>query len=200
MAELCPRDTSPQKRQRRQNAADGEAYPCKEENNMWYAVQVTSGQEFVVKGWVDKTCLAEECFIPIREIQKKYRGKWNLVKEQMTPGYLFVITDTPELLMERLYTIPRFAKLLGWSDMGFIPLSEKEINILQHFGDSNHISHLSQVEVSEGNHVRVIAGDLKNFEGDIVRIDLHRRIAVVRIPFMGKTADIHLGIDLVKKV
>lgn len=167
---------------------------------MWYAIQVISGQEFIVKRWIEKTGLAEDCFIPIRELQKKYQGSWKLVKEKLIPGYLFVVTENPVQMMLKLYAIPRFTKLLGRTDQGFLPLSEQEIDFLKRFGDEQHVSHLSKVEVTEGDRVRVLDGDLKNFEGEIVRINLHRRTAVVRIPFMGKTADIYLGIELVQRV
>lgn len=166
---------------------------------MWYAMQVFSGQEQILKLWIDRMSLARECFIPVRELKKKYHGSWNTVKEKVFPGYVFVVTDHAMEMQGKLKEVPRFARILGATENGFIPLSEDEIRFISRFGGEDHVSHLSRVTVEEGNHVKILDGDLMNYEGDIVKVNLHKRIAIVRVPFMGGTADIHLGIDIVEK-
>ena len=55
---------------------------------------------------------------------------------------------------------------------------------------------LSQVIVEE-NAVRILSGPLKNMEGYIRKIHLHRRIAEVVVDFMGKKTVVYLGIEMV---
>lgn len=168
---------------------------------MWYVIQVTSGQEHCTKELIEKWITGEwieQCFIPMRERRIKYHGEWKLVQEKLFPGYVFIVTDFPEEVFQRLKTITRLAKFLGNTDAGFIHLSEKETDFICRFGDRNHVSHLSQVEIQEGSHVRIVSGDLLNYEGDIVRINLHKRIAVVRVEFMGSAVDLHLGIEILR--
>ena len=56
---------------------------------------------------------------------------------------------------------------------------------------------ISRVSVSEDDKITILSGPLKNMEGCIKKIDLHRRIAKVEVDFM-KTV-IHLGIEMVEK-
>lgn len=175
----------------------------------WYVIQVVGGQEHIVKNLISKCfsekryqteALIEECFIPMRERKVKYQGAWRLVQERVLPGYVFIVTTKPETVFYELKQVPRFTSLLGKSDMGFIPLNEQEVHFLSRFGDRDHVSHLSQVMVEKGNKIRILEGDLKNFEGEIVKINLHKRIAIVRVPFMGSSVDVHLGIEIVERV
>ncbi len=53
--------------------------------------------------------------------------------------------------------------------------------------------------VSEGDVVTVVDGPLKDLEGHVKKIHLHRRIAEVEVNFMGRKTVIHLGIELVGK-
>ena len=58
---------------------------------------------------------------------------------------------------------------------------------------------LSQVSVSENDEITILSGPLKNMEGCIKKIDLHRRIAKVEVDFMNRKTVIHLGIEMVEK-
>ncbi|MGN0396164.1 MAG: antiterminator LoaP [Coprococcus sp.] len=170
---------------------------------MWYVIQVTGGQEHITKELMMHKVsaeLLEECFIPMRERRIKYQGSWKLVKEKLFPGYVFVVTDAPDKIYEQLKGIARFTRLLGNTDAGFIALSPSEVEFIKSFGDEEHISHLSQIEVSEGNQVRIVSGPLLNQEGRIVKINLHKRIAVVRVEFMGRGVDVYMGIEVLEKV
>ena len=63
-----------------------------------------------------------EIFTPHWENQKKIQGEWKELTGVIFPGYLFVITETPELLYETLKRIPRLTRLLGtgerWTGLG----------------------------------------------------------------------------------
>lgn len=69
---------------------------------------------------------------------------------------------------------------------------------MQTAGDGMEVE-LSQVAVSEDDVVTILSGPLKNMEGYIRKIDLHRRIAKVEVDFMNRKTVIHLGIEMVKK-
>ena len=169
---------------------------------MWYVIQVISGQEQLGHQLMHEIIgdtLIQDCFIPMRERKIKLHGTWQRITERLFPGYLFIVTDAPAEVYEALKKVPRFTRLLGNTDAGFIPLTEKEIAFLSKFGDENHLSHLSQVEVEEGNKVRIVSGNLLDYEGQIVKINLHKRIAVVQVEFMGQKVNVHLGIEILEK-
>lgn len=58
---------------------------------------------------------------------------------------------------------------------------------------------ISQVSVAEDDVITILSGPLKNMEGCIKKIDLHRRIAKVEVDFMNRKTVIHLGIEMVGK-
>ena len=57
---------------------------------------------------------------------------------------------------------------------------------------------LSQIQ-ADGDAITILSGPLKNMEGYIRKIHLHRRIAEVEVDFMGRKTVIHLGIEMVGK-
>ena len=58
---------------------------------------------------------------------------------------------------------------------------------------------LSQIRIDEGNEIRIVSGPLKNMEGMIRKIHLHRRMAEVEVPFMNQRTVIYLGIELLER-
>ena len=58
---------------------------------------------------------------------------------------------------------------------------------------------LSQISIDEGNEIRIVSGPLKNMEGMIRKIHLHRRMAEVEVPFMNQRTVIYLGIELLER-
>lgn len=151
--------------------------------------------------------LYKECFHPIRRVKKKIRGEWKELREKLLPGYVFITSDDVRELYQKLRYVPAFTKMLGKDGEGFIPLSDHEVDWLERItgddaSDGNNSSkevELSQVSASEDDVITILSGPLKNMEGCIKKIDLHRRIAKVEVDFMNRKTVIHLGIEMVGK-
>ena len=169
---------------------------------MWYVIQTVGGQEQAVRALIERQLsgarsdLVEQCFIPMRERTIKRGGEWKLVQEKLFPGYVFVVTEDAQRLLQELKAFPRFMRLLGESRNGFVPLCAEEVDFIRRFEDSGHIARLSQVEVCEGRQIRVLSGALLNCEGMITKVNLHKRVAQVRMSFMGRPVDVFLGFEL----
>ena len=169
---------------------------------MWYVIQTVGGQEQAVRRMIehqhsgDRGGQVEQCFIPMRERTVKRGGEWRLVQEKLFPGYVFVVTEDAQKLLQSLKSILRFTRLLGTGTNEFVPLEPEEIAFLQRFEDSGHVARLSKVEVVEGGRIRILSGALLNCEGMITKVHLHRRVAEVRTQFMGRTVDLYLGFEL----
>ena len=95
--------------------------------------------------------------------------------------------------------VPKLTKLLGDNEGSFIPLKEKEVYFIQRWGGNDHVANISKVIIEKGNKVRILEGNLKDYEGEIIKVNLHKRIAVVRTTFMGSTTDVHMGIEILQK-
>lgn len=212
---------------------------------MWYVMQVISGREehtvLMVKRTLSRGIL-KYCFVPMRRMKKKYRGEWLEITEKLFPGYVFLVSEQPQLLYDELKNIPALTKLLGSCEEYFTPLSDEDVRFLrklQDMEDSQNIRvhdmrdmqnvcraaqkelwnakdvrsvlqktqgekdrekylevRLSRVVVGKEGKLRIISGPLKNLEGQIRKINLHKRIAVVEAEFMGSKSLIHLGIEI----
>lgn len=64
------------------------------------------------------------------------------------------------------------------------------------FGNDEHKAVISKVVIEEGKRVGIIKGQLKVYKEDVVRMNLHKREAVVQVRFMGKPAEMKLGIEI----
>jgi transcriptional antiterminator NusG len=187
---------------------------------MWLVMQVVSGREGHTVLLMERLLsggVLEKCFVPMRRMKKKYQGSWKEITEKLFPGYVFLISKQPQLLYDELKRIPALTKLLGSCEEYFTPLSEDDVRLLRGLQDMQDPEKepnrdwircnqqetpavgLSRVVVGEKNQIKIISGPLKNLEGRIKKINLHKRIAVVETEFMGNQSLIHLGIEIADK-
>lgn len=166
-----------------------------------YVIQVAGGREERARELVLKILpdVAEDCYTPAYEAMKKVRGEWRLVRGLLFPGYIFVQTSDPVELANRLAGVPAFTRLLGGSDDQFIPLTDDEVTWLNAFTDvETHVLGMSE-GVIEGDRVLVTRGPLRGHEAQIVRVDRHKRIALLRVQMFGSTKDLKVGLEIVRK-
>lgn len=169
---------------------------------MWYVIQTLSGKEEETANMIRKTVSSyyiEECFVPKRERLKKFHGIWHKEEEILFQGYVFTVSKRPKELYQELKYIPRLTKILGKEGQYFYSLSEKDERIVRGIGDKMHKTSLSKIEVEEGKKIQVIEGPLKDYVGDMVKVNLHKREVVVRVEFMGRTMELKMGIEMVKR-
>lgn len=140
--------------------------------------------------------LVEACIIPLKEREKKFHGSWHLVTERVYPGYLFLKTEDAEQLFFQLKQIPKLTKLLGDAELTFDSLTDEEAAFVENLGGAEHVVQLSPVAVDKDGNVTVLGGELKKYEERIKKIDLHKRIAVVRTTIGETEKEIYLGIVL----
>ena len=174
-----------------------------EDTEPYYVIQVAPGAESrteaLIRGRVDAG-LYGRCFYPLRHVRKKFRGEWKDIHEKLIPGYVFVTSSRVEELYWELKRVPVLTKVLGRSDGDlFIPLAVGEAEWLEKVTAGGEEVGLSLVTVSEGDAVTILEGPLKDMEGYIRKINLHRRIAEVEVDFMGRKTVIHMGIEMVGK-
>lgn len=167
---------------------------------MWYVIQTCGGEEEKTADLIRKrvpSYYMEDCFIPKRERMKKFHGCWNKVEEILFHGYVFVVSRQPEDLYRELQRIPKLTKILGREKDYFIALNEEEEQLVQRLGDREHKTSLSKVAITEGNQVRVIDGPLKDYMGNVVKVNLHKREVVVKVAFMGREIELFMGVEMV---
>jgi len=167
----------------------------------WYAVQVRSGKEDEIVNacqiYVDNHAL-NECFIPRCKKMKKFRGKWHNVEEILFKGYVFMITDYIDELYIELKKIPDLTKILGNDGENIYPIRKEEAMFLTRFGGKNHMVDISYGFI-EGDVIRISDGPLMGQEGNIIKIDRHKRIAYINVSLFDRETTVQVGLEIISK-
>lgn len=174
---------------------------------MYYVIHVPTGKEEklidAIKNKLHKHNDVE-VFSPYRKSLRKYKGEMKEVVERCFPGYLFVETSNPKALFYDLYWVEGYTKLLGREGItyNFTPLNEEEsrmIDILYN-KNNNRTTEISDIEVNEGQIVKVLDGPLDGLEGIIKKVNLHKRQVVISFPFCNRNVEATLGINIITKI
>lgn len=141
---------------------------------------------------------AGRCFHLTRLRNKKYGGKWRIVREALLPGYVFVVTDEPEQLYRELRKAPGCG-LLGDSGGGVATLGRREADFMKKIsGSGSRVGEipLSRIAVGEDGNIAVLSGPLLSVGDRVRKIDLHRRTAEVEAELMGQKRRLYLGVEI----
>ena len=172
---------------------------------MYYVIQVKTGNEDKtieeIQRFNTNTSSDFEIFTPSRQMLRKIKGEYKTVTERCFPGYIFVKTDDPKKLFYDLYWVPEFTKLLGREDKStyfFNPLREEEermIDILYRKEDDRSTA-ISDIEVQEGDKIRILNGPLRDMEGFIKKTNFHKRKVIIEIPLFNRMVEVSVGIKV----
>lgn len=148
----------------------------------WYAVHVAQGSEEATarkcRQLVSSDVL-EECFVPKYEKYLKRNGSWRLVVDPLFSEYFFVATRDVRALSKELGRLSFPAVLIGGTDEGYAPLSFGVQAWLEGAFDDAHVLRASEGAIEQGV-LKVKSGPLRGREGDVRKINRHKRMAYVR--------------------
>lgn len=182
---------------------------------MYYVLQVAPGAEEKTETHIVAILpddIYGHCFHPTRHMRKRFHGVWKDMHEKLIPGYVFITTDDIKEVFMKLKSVPMLTNVLGRDGDCFIKLADDEVQWLEKLlqldagrqlgGDAKNGSGgryeagISQIGFGEGNEIKIISGPLKDMEGMVKRINLHKRTAEVEVEFMGRAISVYLGIEL----
>jgi len=174
---------------------------------MYYVIQVKTGKEEqaiedILKNKPDDASF--DVFAPYRKSLRKYKGVMREVVERCFPGYIFVETNDVQRLFKQLYFTPGFQKILGreGDTDNFVPLDKDESRMIDilYSASSNRITEISNIEVREGEMIRVLDGPLAGLETQIKKVDLHKRTVTVEYMMCGRLVTSNVGINIVTNI
>ena len=174
---------------------------------MYYVIQVKTGKEETMIEDIKKQLkdLSEyDVFAPFRKALRKNKGVMKEVKERCFPGYVFVNTEKPKELFEALYWTPGFTKLLGREGLttNFVPLNKDESRMIDilYSQNSEHVTEISNIEVKEGQTIKVLDGPLLGLETQIKKVNLHKRTVTVEFMMCGRLVETQIGIAFITDI
>ena len=166
----------------------------------WYVVHTYSGHENKVKANIEKLVenrgksdLILEITVPTEEIIEIKNGKEKVKLRKLFPGYCIVkmvMTD------ESWYIIRNTRGVTGFvgPESKPIPLTDQEI---ANMGIEKHVV---EIDVEEGDSIRVISGPFDGFEGVVKEISLERQILHATISMFGRETPVELEFIQVEKI
>lgn len=167
---------------------------------MWYVIQVRTGSEENIRLQCEANIpqdVMERCFIPYYEERRRIRGEWMTLKKILFPGYVFLITEEIDELFYQLKKVIGLTRLLGAGDE-IIPLTERERDFLLRFGGENQIVEMSE-GIIEQSRIRILSGPLMGMEGQIRKIDRHKRKAWLEMEMFGRVQRVEVGLEVAMK-
>ena len=75
---------------------------------------------------------------------------------------------------------------------------QEEVELLMRIGTDKQLVEMSS-GIIENDRVRILSGPLMGMEGNIRRIDRHKRIAYLEIEMFGRTVEMKVGLEIIKK-
>ena len=173
---------------------------------MYYVIQVKTGKEDKAIEDIKKykgDDLDFDIFSPYRITLRKYKTEWKEYKERCFPGYIFVETSDVKKLFFDLYWVEGFTKLLGREGLtyNFIPLNEDESRMIDILYNENtdRTTKISDIEVIEGDRIRILTGPLKGIESKVKKVNLHKRLVTVEFTLCNRTVEAQVGINIITK-
>lgn len=169
---------------------------------MLYVIQTETGKELeTVKemmATLDKE-VYNEIFTIRYENVLRIKGIYKIERKILFPSYIFVETDTPDLLFLQLKNILNLSVLLSdKSESGyeFFSVSRVEEELLRKLinENENYIVTLSLVAYNKKKRINKAAGPLKYFINKITEVDNRHRRAFVEMEFLGRPRRLVFGI------
>ena len=105
--------------------------------------------------------------------------------------------QNPEKLVNGLKKVIGLTKLIGTGDE-IVPLVQEEIDLLMKIGTDKQLVEMSS-GIIENDRVQILAGPLMGMEGNIRRIDRHKRTAYLEIEMFGRTVEMKVGLEIIRK-
>lgn len=174
---------------------------------MYYVVQVKTGKEQqaiddILKNKPDDPSF--DVFAPYRKALRKFKGQLKEVVERCFPGYIFVETSNVQDLFVQLYWTPGYTRLLGREadTYNFVPLDKDESRMIDILYSKNNdrITEISNIEVKEGEMIRVLDGPLMGLETQIKKVNLHKRKVTVEYMMCGRLVQSDIAINIVTNI
>jgi transcriptional antiterminator NusG len=173
----------------------------------WYVINTYSGHEKKVKANLEHRLISmgqrervRQVVIPTEQIVETKDGQKVQTEKRTLPGYVLVNMDmTPDALW-LVKNTPGVTGFVGGAsrDNEPVPLSQPEVDRLLHKAAEPRPR--IRTEFTEGESVKVIAGPLSDFTGQIAEINAEQGRLKVLVSIFGRETPADLSFDQVKKL
>ncbi len=170
----------------------------------WYVVNTYSGHENKVKQNLEHRVSTmgqkrhvRQVVVPTETTSEMKDGQKITVEKRTMPGYVLVNMDLNEDSWVVVKGTPGVTGFVGASNEP-VPLTQPEVDRLLHREVA--VRERKKATFSIGESVKVIAGPLSDFTGEIAEINEDASRLKVLVSIFGRETPVEVGFDQVKKV
>lgn len=168
----------------------------------WYVLYVMGGREKRILELLSQQD-GIKAFTPLKEVVHRIQGKRVIVKKPLFRSYVFVETELnpngfQQALLRYRSQIRGILKELRYED-DVSALSTEERAYLEGLMDEEHNVRISKGEILDGE-VIITEGPLKGYESNIIRIDRHKRRAILNVRMNNQDLQVNVSLEIVKKI
>lgn len=156
-----------------------------------YCIQCRTGSEHIVARQINNICKDVLAIAPVRILLEKRQKLWERSERALLPGYVFLyVKNKPDFDIVRSLT--RVFRVLQY-DMGTRELTGSDYTYAKWIYRHNGRIEPSKALI-EGSTVKVVDGPLANGIGTIIKLDRHKKRAIVEFDFDGTKKRVSLSV------
>ena len=170
----------------------------------WYVVNTYSGHENKVKQNLEHRVVSlgqqrsvRQVVVPTETTTELKDGQKVSVEKRTMPGYVLVQMDLNEDSWTVVKGTPGVTGFVGASNEP-VPLTQGEVDRLLH--KEVAVKERKRATYTIGETVKVIAGPLSDFSGEIAEINEDAAKLKVLVSIFGRETPVEVGYDQVKKI
>lgn len=167
----------------------------------WYALYTVPGKEQEAAELLERAVNHDlwHCSRIPRKV-KVFRsgGMLHFLEDVMFPGYLFVKTADAKGLSNELRRAKKFPQLIGNQKNMLVPVEEKDLRFLQDVCGENlqQVMGITKITLNEKNRIVQAEGVLEHYCDRIVKLNLHKRFAIVEVELFNRRQAVLFGVKL----
>lgn len=162
---------------------------------MWCVLYTGDGNEKKTEEFVTGLLPGDfftRCFSLTRRRLYKRAGHWRTIQEKLLPGYVFIETEYPEAVYQRLEETPQ--NLLFSNQHHVSVLDNSEAAFIEQVTDQRGTVGISDIRIGEDREIQYLSGPLTRVSSRIKKVNLHKRVAEVGLNVSGKQQTLWLGV------
>jgi transcriptional antiterminator NusG len=173
----------------------------------WYVINTYSGHENKVKANLEHRVLSmgqrdkvRQVVVPTEQVSEMKDGHKVETEKRTLPGYVLVHMDMDDDAWSLVKNTPGVTGFVGATGKANhpVPLSQAEVDRLLHVKQETRVK--TRVDLQPGDSVKVIAGPLSDFTGEIAEINHEQAKLKVLVSIFGRETPAELSFDQVKKL
>ncbi len=172
----------------------------------WYAIHTYAGYENAVmrnlKQRIDSFNVGDKIFNVIVPTEKKIKikaGKRVEVEEKVYPGYVLVDMIVDDNSWYIIRNTPRVTGFVG-AGVNPVPLAKPEVDDLFRRMEKAENKTKHQIDIENGDIVRISDGPFKDLEGKVNEVDRERGKIKVLVSMFGRETPVELDFLQIKKI